>query len=73
MSWYIWILIIWCALAIIVFAIKEISEYFGLTFAEVVHYIIIFPLLIILFIFCIIACPFVYVYKKSKGNKEKEE
>lgn len=71
MSWYIWILIIWFALAIIVFVIEEIAEYFGLTFGEIIHYIIISPLLLTLLIFCIIACPFLWIYKKIKSKKEK--
>ena len=71
MSWYIWILIIWFALAIIVFVIEEIAEYFGLTFGEIINYIIISPLLLTLLIFCIIACPFLWIYKKIKSKKEK--
>ena len=71
MSWYFWALITWFALAIIVFVIKEISEYFGLAFGETIHYIIISPLLLTLLIFCIIACPFVWIYKKIKNKKEK--
>ena len=71
MSWYIWVLIIWFAIAIVFFAIKAIADYFGITFVEIIQYIICAPLFIILFIFCIIACPFLYIYKKSKSKKEK--
>ena len=71
MSWYIWALIIWFALAIIVFVIKEIADYFGLTFGEIIQYIICAPLFLILLIFCIIACPFLYIYEKVKSKKEK--
>ena len=71
MSWYFWALITWFALAIIVFVIEEIAEYFGLTFGEIIHYIIISPLLLTLLIFCIIACPFLWICKKIKSKKEK--
>ena len=71
MSWYIWGLIIWFSIAVIVFIIKEISEYFGLSFGEIILYIVCAPLFLILLIFCIIACPFVYIYKKVKNEKEK--
>ena len=71
MSFYIWALIAWVAIAIVFFLTKEIADYFGLTFGEIIQYIICAPLFLILLIFCIIACPFLYIYKKVKSKKEK--